>query len=136
MSDTRQNRPEQADKRPQINLKILNERLKILERNWVTGPEMRNDTLEKLAALYLKNRFAGALTPKEDLWLDVILKDLVKNPLIKKIKSIEEENESLMLQLKLIKEATEIAAGRQVIGGAIGTIAAAGSAPTQRQGAR
>ena len=95
MSDTNENSVGQADKRPQISLKILNERLKILEQNWVTGPEMKTDTLEKLVALYIKNRFAGALTPKEDLWLDVVLEDITKHPLLDKIQLLEKENSSI-----------------------------------------
>ena len=102
MSDTSENSVGQADKRPQMSLKILNERLKILEQNWVTGPEMKTDTLEKLVALYIKNRFAGALTQKIDLWLDTLLEDIATNPLIKKIESLERENADLVTSIKLL----------------------------------
>lgn len=118
MNDTSENSDKDKISKPQLSLKILNEKIeKILEDLVDFEQRTINDVhtqrslmkslsrLEKVGAIYVKNRFAGALTVKTDLWLDAVLKDLATNTLVGKILSLERDNENLILQLKLLQDA-------------------------------
>ena len=104
MSNEQETKEKEKEKK-NLTMKLLDERVKILEQNWVFGQENKTD---KLLALYCKNRFAGAIPIREQEYLDSILGELGPSKYLKRIKALEEENKKLKARVEELLADLEI----------------------------